>query len=232
MIATPSTDLTTIVDTKILDALRGGTLTLSALAKAIAPKAPIAEAPAVVPLPREITAEQRAAIERMPTVYGKVVPTRRCSLTLAEIDTLIVERDTLDTVKKTAEGRLEDITIIAHNHLDIETEKKFAEGERPEKDAKGHYVTAARFGVPGQGKEFSRETRETSASLDLSALEALVDSGDLTHEQYLSMTTQVRVVDEAKIMLAVRKEPGLIKALAKATRAGGKSTSMYLRLKK
>lgn len=227
----PSTDVVAL-DTQTLDALRGGTLTLSALAKAIAPKAAPATPPATVPLPREISATQREAIERMPEVYGRVNPNSRRELEAAEIEDLIVERTTLDTVKKTAEARLADITTIAHNHLDVVIERTVPEDQRPPIDEKGHYIQAGRFGVPGQDKEFSREIREGSASLDTSALEALVESGDLTRKEYLSMTRQVRVVDEALVMLAVRKNPSLVKALAKATRPGTTGTSMYVRAKK
>ncbi len=220
----------------------GKTITLSDLVAEVAPTAPAATPPAKIPAAREITAEQKAAIARIPKVYGQVVPVERRALTQTEVDLLIDERETLDQVKKVAEARLKDITLTVHNHLDVKIEEAVeasAEGGPevvlPPRDEHGHYVSAGRVGVPAHENEFSREVRQYAATLDIDALAAL-DTGEpdalLTHEEYLSMTRQVRVVDENLVMVALRKNPALVKALAAAVKPGGQSTSVYLRKRK
>ena len=230
--AVTGSDLTTLVSTEILDKVKGGTITLSALAAALAPPTAGSEVVASVASPREITEEQRTAIRRLPEVYGKINPMGRRALTAPETSSLLDERDTLKKVEAMVTARVADITLIAHNHLDAKIDESVPQGKRPPMDAKGHYIVEGRLGVPEVAEEFSREVSEGSASLSESSLKALVDSGDLTAKQYLAMTSQVRVIDEAKIMIALRKDPTLIRAIAKATKPGKKSVSMYVRKKK
>jgi len=229
------TDLTATTDPALLARVTDGAITLSDLVKELAPVQVSAPAPAVIPTAKTITEAQRAAMARVPEVFGQVVPAVRRKLTVGEVESLITERTTLDEVKTMAEKRIEDIKVTVHNHLDTLIEATVPDDQRPLLDSSGHYISAGRAGSNDLDREFSREPRTTSASLNVAALAAL-DTGEpdalLSHEQYLALTTQVRQVDEAKIMIALRKDPGLIRALAAATTPGKASTSMFLRPRK
>ena len=69
-------------------------------------------------------------------------------------------------------------------------------------------------------------------SLSVSALEALEADGTIDHKTFLALTRPVRVVDEVGVMAAVRKDPKILAALAKATTPGKKSTAINVRPKK
>lgn len=232
MADSPSTEIDVLVKAGTDLLTTNTSVSLVDLLKALSPAQVSASPPAKVPAPRKITDKQREAIERMPKVYGQVVPTERRALTEQEISTLLNERTTLDEVKKAAEARLKDITLIAHNHLDVEVDalpKKERSGFLLDKD--GHYIVAGRFSTEDTDVEFSRETRENAPSLPLSALESLEQAGQIDHKTFLAMTSQVRVVDEAKVMAAIKKDPTLLAKVASVTIPGTKGTSMYVRTK-
>lgn len=239
----------------LMDKVRtGGIVTLSSLLSLTKSLVPIAEAPVVaVATPKEITDSQRAAIKHLPDVFAQVIPGEVRALEPAEVESLIDERMTLDEVKKMAEARLADITVTVHNHLDTEYADQITEDltdralkvaaaggdesavavvRSAARDEKGHYIVEGTVGAPGQTKQFSREVRHGSPSLNTALLAAL-DTGEpdalITHEEYLSMTTQVRQFDEAKAMLAIRKNPALVQAIVKATEPGKDGVSVYLR---
>lgn len=230
----PSTEIS-LVDQGIAAVKKGTALTISDLMAILAPKPKAEEVTSTVPLPKKITPAQAAAMERVPEVFGKVVPTEPRLLVPTEVKALIEERMTLDEVKKMAESRLKDITIVAHNHMDREYEAQVPDPERRvPQDKDGHYIEAHRAGVPEMDKEFSRETRGGTPTLVAATLQSF-DTGEedalLTHAEYLSMTTQVRVVDPAKVMAAVKKNPRLVEVIARATEPGVAGTSVYLRNK-
>lgn len=77
--------------------------------------------------------------------------------------------------------------------------------------------------------KLTREVSQGSVSLAEPALRALAEHGDITHREYLSMTTATRVTDEDKVMAAIKKNPELAIKLAKATSATASKASLYLR---
>ena len=180
----------------------------------------------------EISASQREAIDNLPSVYGKVVPTEKRMLQPAEVTALAAERVALDELEKMVKSRREAIRTTVVNHMD---EALFAnlnadEREALEIDGEGHVLQAQRLNVPGESKDFSWEIRETAASLDADALKALDTDGEIDHDLYLSMTTQVRVIDEMKVMAAIQTNPTeAIAAIAKATKSGKKVGALYVR---
>ena len=149
-------------------------MSMTDLLKALAP-APVSEpSPAKVPAPRKITEKQRAAIERMPEVYGQVVPSERRALTSNEVRSLLDERVTLDEVKKAATARLEDITLIAHNHLDVEVEEE----ERPTLGPIVIGVNAGSNQIPTKASVSAVSSNAVVAPLAGSVARILVAEGD------------------------------------------------------
>jgi hypothetical protein len=206
-----------------------GSVSLAELLRALEPAPPPPTPPASPPLPIAISPEQRAALDKLTEVFGVVVPTERRMLTPEEIAQVIEERETMDELKDLAEKRTASIRTIICNHLDVEAERDGKADASTPRDAKGHYILTGSVRVPQAERQFKRELRATSPTLDERALLLLAEHGEITHEDYLSMTTQTRVVDENKVMLALKRKPELLDAIAKATRPGSKTASLYLR---
>lgn len=206
----------------------GEIVTFEKLLEVLSPREVIEQPPAAAPLARVITEKQQDAIDRVAKVFGSVVPTERRELAEKEVAKVIEERLTLDELKKLAESRTEDIRTIICNHLDVVAEKDgSADGSL--RDGRGHYVLVGDVRAKGVEKRFSRELRHNKPVLSEPMLRELELAGELSHEDYLALTTQTRVVDENKVMMAVKKNPELVKVLAKATKPGSTSTALYLR---
>ncbi len=204
-----------------------------------APEMP-AMMPPVPPLPSPMTDAQKAALARLPEVYGKVVPQERRKLSLEEANALIAERMVIDQVKTMVESRREAIRTTVYNHLDVEVEEAAQKSmaasgsgawDVPPVDDKGHYIAEGE--VRGQAeKRFTREVRNPTPTLDVGRLRAMADDPDcslLTHEDYLAMTEPVRVVNEARVMAALKRNPALLAAVAEATVSGKTTTALNMR---
>ena len=153
-----------------------------------------------MPLPKVITRAQQEALATLPSVYGKVTPDESRILTSEEIKALYVERKTLDQAAKLAKARTEDIRTIVLNHLDEINEV------------------------------FSWEIREGSPSLSAESLAALDAAGEIDHDLYLSLTDQVRVINEQKVLLALQKNPEVVlDILDRASSAGSKTGAFNVR---
>ncbi len=186
----------------------------------------------VLPVPQQITPEQHAAVDKVSEVFGQVVPTERRELTSVEVNSLIEEKETLDELKKMADSRMGNIRISIHNHMDIEAERVGTIDDETLRSDKGYYILGGKVrGTSDAPKQWSREVRQNSPSLNAVALKALEDNPDVDfdHEDFLAMTTQTRVVDENKVMLTLKKNPQLVMALQEAVVPGSKSASLYLR---
>lgn len=219
------------ITSKVVAEINSGSLTFADLLKALSPQQQSEPLPAVIPTAKAITPAQSAAMARVPEVYGRVVPVERRTLEPVEAEALVVEKQTLDEVKKMSEARLKDITVTIHNHLDVLVEENLGGTyeEAPLRDDNGNYVTEGRVGGPGQAQEFAREIKNYAASLNNEGLKEAEALGLMTHDEYLACTQQVRVVSEVGIMAALKKNPSLIKAVAHATVPGKKGTAVSLR---
>jgi len=183
-------------------------------------------------VPTAITESQRTAIDALPSVYGKVVPTEKRMLQAVEVKALADEREALDELEKMVKVRREAIRTTVVNHMDEALFSCLSDSEREalDLDAEGHVLTAQRLAIPDEAKTFSWEMRETAASLDAEALAALDAEGHIDHDLYLSMTSQVRVIDEMKVMAALQTQPReTLDAIALATKPGKRTGALYIR---
>jgi len=116
--------------------------------------------------------------------------------------------------------------------MDIEAEKADLIDDESLRSDQGYYILGGRrLGTSDAPKQWSREVRQNAPSLNTVSLQALADNPDVDfdHDDFLAMTTQTRVVDENKVMLALKKNPQLVVALQDAVVPGSKSASLYLR---
>lgn len=220
---------------------------------------PSVEVPVVLPKALPLTEEQLKSLKRLPDIYGQVLPTERRDLQPTEIDLLFEERKTIDAIQAALEKRKDNIRTTVLNAMDVafeeevraeveaefelnpeafedtsveyEVQKKLSDVTR---DKDGHYVRKVRRDVPSSDSAFSWEVVEGAPSIDIEALREAGDDDEqplVTHEDYLAMTSQVRVFDEAKFLQRIKERPELLGVLPKVTIPGNIRGSLYLRKK-
>ncbi len=199
----------------------------------LAPEPERLPVPEVLPLPAVITKEQREALAHLNNTFGAVVPTERRALESSEIEAIHDERKTLDQIEKLASNRKADIRTAVVNHFDVIQEEAGDVTEETPRDKEGHYVGAkVQEPIPNSDKKWSWEIRGGSPELNIAELERLADDETyegFTRKDFLAMTTQTRVVDENKVMLAMKKNPELVRTIAKATKTSAKTGSLFVR---
>ena len=144
---------------------------------------------------------------------------------------MMAEREDLDALEKYIKARKDAHRTMVFNHLDIEAEEAEMVADT---DTKGHVLAKGEVASTG-GHRFTRELRAGSPTVTAEALEELVIRGDVVsddvfdHEDYLACTTQVRVLDEEKTLLHMRKNPDIVQALAAAATPGRVTASLNRR---
>jgi hypothetical protein len=222
----------------VLAKLNDGTMALPDILKALVqvgtPQVPAVTPP--VPPPPAMTKDQQEAVDRIRSVFGQVAPQERRLLKPAEVTALVEEKVTLDTLKKMAEGRLEDMRATVFHHLDLEAETHITHTEDIPRDSRGFYAIKGQVkGTPGTGRMLTREVREEAPQMDAEALKALADNPlyeDFTHDDYLAMTTATRVVDEDKFRLHLKAKPTIARVVTQAVKSGKIIAALYLRSEK
>lgn len=190
-----------------------------------------------VAVPVRITPKVQTAVERIfaDVVQHEVVEvTERRALTQTEIDALSDEREALDQIEKYIKARKEAHRAMVFNHFDIEIEGSLPKAEiaKIELDDKRHYLAPQEVHTSDGEKRFTREIRGGKPTLLAERLQELADSDDFDgfdHEDYLACTSAVRVLDEEKALLHLRKKPGIVAAWAAAAEPGKTTASFYRR---
>lgn len=179
--------------------------------------------PAVV-LPRkvEITSEDVEALKRLPEVFGRVVPTEKTDLNDLQVADLYEERLILDRISKLIADRKEAIRTTVLNAMDVRES-----GETTDKE--GHFIRPSSIKIPDSGKRFSWEINEGSPSVDVDELRKLSETpgSGITHEDYIEMTVQTRVVDPASVISKVKEKPQILSSLP--IRPGAPRSALYIR---
>jgi hypothetical protein len=214
--------------------------TVDALAELLAPAAPKAERSDPFPVPaaaKPITDKLRAALKRLPAVFGSVTPTEHRKLEAAELAKLTDEAVTIAVIGDTLVKRLDVIKETVRHHMDflaVEQAKDGAELLRIMSDTgKGHAIAAAPgepFKVPVPGFEDTWEQRFVSGKVEVgyNQVPGLLRDDFIDRQEYLSVTSAARVFDPVKFAGFVRKNPmrGL-EILAKITTRKAPSASLY-----
>lgn len=220
-------EIVRIVVAKVND----GSVSFNDILKVIAPKPTVPEVPRQAPTVAVITHNQRVALDRLAEVFGQCVPTEVRKLQPVEVTALVEEKECLDAIKRLVEDRHEGMRTTVFNHLDLECEEQGIH-TTARTDKRGHYVVKGQcVGAPGTGKKFTREVREGACHLSVDTLKGLIDHPgfDFSNDDFLNMTSQVRVIDEHKVMLALKNKPTLINVIKEATERDAPVASLYLR---
>jgi hypothetical protein len=190
------------------------------------------EAPAPVEPPKveaaspvKITPELRAALRRLPDVFGSVVLTEPRKLEQAEVDRITEERDVISQVVTALGRRDKDIDEALRHHMDA-----YAQPSTPviaAGVARGHRLLASEghpFEVPVTGMADAWQQRRVAGKAELSVglLADLLADGSITRAEFNALTVPVRELDEARIRAATRRSPARVLSILRAitTRKG------------
>lgn len=182
--------------------------------------------------PKPLTDPERAALSRLPKVYGVVAPDTVRLLTDEEAVAIVEERETIDLILGLLEKRKSgSIREALANHLDLLLEQM---GDAEELagypvDDKGHYQTRQDVPVPGTGKKIQKTASEPKPNLSSAGVQEAFADGAIDRKTYLSLTTMPEVerqLDEAKLTKAIKADPNLLWTLRGYTTVGKKITTI------
>lgn len=168
-----------------------------------------------------LTDKQKAALSLLPEVFGKVSPEQPRALTSDEAAALVEERETIDTVLSVLSNR-KDKTLreALANHLDALLEQSGEVDEDTPRSKDGHYLVKSSAAVPQTSRKIDAVVSKPSPKVSDALLLDLHENGDLTREEYLSLTVVPevkRTFNEDKARKAIKKNPALLHKIVKAT---------------
>ena len=184
-----------------------------------------------------LTDKAKAALVKLPRVFGGTEVTERRELTGNEVTSLFDEYQTISAIGTLMEDRKESIKQAVRNHIDLTAQQQ---GVGDTVDSHGFRIVASkgapvRLPVEGSNEEFSLEYRGGRAGTMSVSSEKLLDmyeQGEISREDYLALTREKRVFDEDKATKAVLDNPALIEILHSAsvvTGATAPSQSLFVR---
>lgn len=234
-----TTDLSPIVKQGQI-ALKDPKATLATVVAAIVSVLPEVEGVVTtpeVPKPLVLDKETKEALGQIEAVFAAVQPDTARVLTETEVAALFMEQTTLRTVTTLLVGRDEVIKEYVRNHLDRVAEASGVANEHSSKDANGHYVVCSkgkpeRLPISGTNKAWSREYRAGKPTVNGERLLEMYEAGDITREDYLAFTREVRVFDEDKAYGAIVSKPERLEILATLAVPATESTSIFVRAAK
>lgn len=170
-----------------------------------------------------LTDQEKAALTAFADQLGTVIwPSTRRQLTKPELRKLVELLATTKDLKKLVERVETGEKVALFNHFDVCAEKDADNPANPALSPRhkdGFYIRedVENGSVPDLPFKATRETKSASVELSAEKLFDLVLAGEITREKYLSLTRQVRVIDEAAVMQEIKQNPGMIPVLKAAT---------------
>lgn len=198
-----------------------GDVVRAAMLDANADALPAAKTPAAKAI--VLTDQEKAALTAFADQLGTVVwPTTRRQLKQPELRKLVELLATTKDLKKLVERVEAGEKIAVFNHFDVCAEKDDDNPANPALSPRhkdGFYIRedTENGAVPDLPVKVTREVKSASVALSAEKLLELVIAGEISRETYLSLTKQVRVIDEDAVMREIKRDPGLIPVLKAAT---------------
>lgn len=217
-----------VVSRDVFKQVEAGTISYAKFLEAVSPAvtrevvAPAKPSQALV-----LNDKQRAALDRLPLVYGSVVVPERRTLRPFEIALLLEERATLDELENLSGKRKESIRETVSIHLDVEAEASGA-AEGKLYDKKGNLILEGKAVHPDGQRAFVRGVSNRTPSMDMGVVRAMELAGEIDHEAYLAVTRQERVFDENLFMLYLKKHPEMVAVFQKAVTPGSQYTALRI----
>lgn len=200
-----------------------------------------------IPTPVQMTSQMQTDLETLPEVFGKVNLDSRRTLTEDEIVLVYREHEALKDLENALKGRRDNLKAYIRHHLDVAAEEENRAVpadvydkngdkivEASPRDPSGFYVLGEkgkpeRLNIPGTNQAFSREASSYKAQVSGDRLTELYNAGEISREDYLAFTREVRVFDEEKARKALAKDRRLLGLLAKITERGGMKSALFVR---
>ncbi len=246
--------LSPIAERGVIAARKDPSLSIKDLAQAIVDEPPLYwGGKDLIPFPKVpnavvLTDEDKVALSAFPTVFGKVAPTERRTLTGDEIHAAYLEHEVLSKIETLIASRRDNLKEYVKHHLDVDAEERNAAIPQPvvdketgevtveasPRDSAGHYVLGSkgkpeRLPIPDTNLEWSREARAGLTSVSGSRLTELYEAGEISKEDYYAFTREQRVFDEEKTRKSLAKNPALFDLLARITQRSGVGSAMFIR---
>jgi hypothetical protein len=206
---------------------------LAGPAPEIAQDAPFPAAPPKV----NITVGLKAALRKLPSVFGVVTPTEHRKLEQDELRRLTEEVVVIETIKSQLGDRLEAAKEAVRHHMDFLGDDALKGGGEllrvAEGVAKGHVIVASPgtpFKLQVEGAEDPWEQRYVAGKPSVvgTKIPSLEKHGAITHAEALACTREVRVFDEDKLAGLIRKNPERgVEILRLLTSVSAPSASLY-----
>lgn len=225
--------MTELVPTAVTGALAKANAKVADVLKAAvadAPKVEVADTP--VPKSPELTEDAEHAVRH---VLGKLqalrLPSTRRQLSPDELFEVMDTFIDLDEAVKALGSSKEQIKAALFNHFDQVAVQngKITQDTRLTKEGWAIVEDKTSGIVEGLPKKATREVRGGTPSLTAEALAELAASGAIEHDDYLAMTRQTRVSEEAYVLEWLRKNPAKAATLATAVTTTTPSAALYLR---
>lgn len=189
------------------------------------PQAPLPQDPALNEAARESVDLARDLLDRLS------VPDRRRVLSEDELERLTRTYDAVQTALAGLNRSRDQIKAAAFNHFDAvaRDEGKVTADTAFTKEGWAVTVDTESAIVPGLDVKLTREVSGGKVELTLDGLRALVEDEVLGQADLLDMTRQIRVVDEARALNWIRKNPERAALLVEASKVGSSTASFHLR---
>lgn len=217
-------------------ALKQDGATLSSVAKALLTDDASLSEPKPLKPPTKVSMTDAlvGALTVLPAVFAKKQVTEIRMLTPEELADLAEEQETIEAITKPLKTRLDAIKDSIRHHLDLRGVAGGRVTSETEVDANGHYVFAKPqqpdiLAMPGTSKVWSNQYSSGSVQIDGDKLLTMYETGEITREQYLAFTKEVRVFDEAKAMASMAKDPSLLVIFRKIIKKGRAGSALYVR---
>lgn len=191
------------------------------------PPAPVVRPSTPLPQNPELNASSAVLLDLSSQLANLELPDTHRQLSPAEQKAVVDALAALKPVVKALTASESQIKAALFNHFDDEAAKKGLIDEETPRTKEGWAVLEGE--VASGAHRAVRQVSNGSISLPLSGLEELEERGEISHGEFLAMTTQTRVVDEDKVLSWMRKNPGRVSSLASATTRQGDKASLYLR---
>jgi hypothetical protein len=143
------------------------------------------------------------------------LPTSRRQMSPAELKAATVATEKIKAAQAALTTALEQIRMAAFNHFDSVAAEAGLLNVETKLTKEGWAILEDKQSgaVPGLAQKLVREVSGGSPELTEASLHSLEESDEITHDEYLGMTRQVRIVDEARVLEWLRRNPGKTEVL-------------------
>lgn len=186
----------------------------------------------VIPKKIKATDAQLDALAALPVLLeGLKVPTTRREITAPEAETINALRDAAGHLDKLSKAIYEVARTIKLNDQDVRAERTGRVDSETPRDKEGHYIIEddGHFAVVGQDVRLEAQPKQPGVAISYDLLQGLVSDRRINARVVDKVVDYQPVVNEDKVLDAVRKDPKLAPVFAQAAVLVGGSVSVVVK---